>query len=50
MLRTLVFLTYVNDIPSSIHKSSVYLFADDTKISKVIRHLNDSLDLQSDID
>ena len=50
VLGPLLFLIYINDIPSSIYKSFVYLFTDYTKISKVIHNLSDSFDFQSDTD
>ena len=50
VLDPLLYLVYVNDIASSICKSSVYLFADDTKISKVICKTSDFSNLQYDID
>ena len=43
------FLTFVNDLPELI-QSSMYMFADDTKIYRGIEGNNDCLLLQSDID
>ena len=45
----LLFLIYVNDIPSIALNSSIYMFADDTKFSKSISQFNDTAQLQSDI-
>ena len=50
VLGPVLFFVYVNDIPSSIYKTSFYIFADDTKISKVLHSSSGSSDLQYDID
>jgi len=48
VLGPLLFLIYVNDIPSMVN-SSIKLFADDTKIWKVIRSIRDVMVLQEDL-
>ena len=49
ILGPLLFLIYINDLPTSIQHSSCYLFADDTKFIKAISSFNDCLLLQQDI-
>ncbi len=49
VLGPLLFLLYVNDIPSEL-KCKIKMFADDTKIWKRIRTIEDGLELQKDID
>ena len=49
VLGLLLFLIYANDILDSVPHSSAHLFADDTKVLKLIQTFNDSLDLQRDI-
>lgn len=48
-LGPLLFIIYVNDLTKSINHSNVLLYADDTKIYKVIKDMNDSALLQSDL-
>ena len=50
ILGPLLFLVYVNDIPTSMYKCTTYLFANDTKILKPIHNPNDECELQEDID
>ena len=50
VLGPLLFLVYVNDIPTSMYKCTTYHFADDTKILKPIQNPNDECELQEDID
>lgn len=50
VLGPLLFLIYVNDIPTSVNYSSVYLFADDTKLLKVLHSNADTINLQEDMD
>ena len=46
-----LFLLYINDLPSYIHKnSSVRLFADDCVLYRTIDNNQDSKDLQADLD
>ena len=45
-----LFLLYINDIPSLIHFSKPFLFADDAKLLKIIKQLSDHSLLQQDLD
>ncbi len=50
VLGPLLFLVYVNDITTPIVNSSIYIYADDTKLVKRIANAKDQADLQSDLD
>ncbi len=55
VLGPLLFLVYVNDISTPIVNSSIYIYADDTKLVKRIcksmqKHAKAQADLQSDLD
>ena len=50
ILGPLLFLVYINDLPDQVLASIVLLFADDTKCFKTITNLNDSVELQKDLD
>ena len=50
VLGPLLFLIFVNDVPTAFCNSTTYLFADDTKIAKKLSTPNDSQDIQDDID
>lgn len=43
-------LLFLNDIPTAISYSTIYLFADDTKVVKSLTSNNNSLQLQNDLD
>ena len=49
ILGPILFLIFVNDLPSSVSSSLLYIFADDTKCLKHITDLGDCLALQQDI-
>ena len=50
VLGPLLFVIYINDLPDCVSLSDIYLFADDTKLVKMIDSLEDSKMLQNDID
>jgi len=49
ILGPLLFLVYINDLPDHILSSILLLFADDTKCFKTITDVNDSHELQKDL-
>ena len=49
ILGPLSFILYTNDLPSNL-QSPVCMFADDTKLLRVITSFNDNVELQSDLD
>ena len=50
ILGPMLFLCYINDMPSCTHNSTTALFADDSKCFRPIHSVNDCLLLQKDID
>ena len=48
VLGPLLFSIFVNDLPSIV-SSPIYLFADDTKIFRVVRNKGDYIALQNDL-
>ena len=49
-MAPLLFLSYVNDMPSKSDLCASALFADDTKCFKEIKHMDDSVILQTHLD
>ena len=48
MLRPILFITYINDLPDICPESvDLTLFADDAKMSKTLVNLDDKLQLQT---
>jgi hypothetical protein len=50
ILGPLLFLLYINDMPSVVQHASLALFADDSKCYKTIKNISDCEHLQTDID
>ena len=48
VLGSLLFLLFINDLPSVV-SSSIFMFANDTKIFRVIRSEEDHIALQNDL-
>ena len=50
IIGPLLFLVYINDLPTSVSNSSVLIFADDTKCYSGISSMQESTLLQQDLD
>ena len=50
ILGPLLFFIYVNDIPTYINHSCLFMFADDTKYLKTIESISDAAHFQCDTD
>ena len=50
VLAGLLFLIFINDLPSSVTSSFTGVFCDDTLLAKEILSQNDAIDLQNDLD
>ena len=50
MIAALCFLIFINDLPDSVTDSFSGIFADDTIVAKEIAGINDSKQLQNDLD
>ena len=48
VLGPILFIIYINDLPDVV-KSTMFLFADDTKLINRIRSISDAIDLQRDV-
>ena len=49
ILGPLLFLLYINDLPSCLKSSIMYMFADDSKCMHVINSFNDTIKFQDDL-
>lgn len=49
-LGPLLFVLYLNDLPSIVDSSNILMFADDVKLYMPIRDISDSKSLQNDLD
>jgi len=49
ILGPLLFLVYINDLPSAVSLSKMFIFADDTKCFRVVRTVMDMQDFQKDL-
>ena len=49
ILRPILFLIFVNDIPNTIENSQLYMFADDTKCHRSVSSTSDCYSLQNDL-
>ena len=49
ILDPALFMLYANDLPDTVQSSQVIMFADDTKLFKIIKSTDDAAKLQADL-